>query len=303
MRKLWMLGLALFMFAALQAQESDTSTVELTEEEYYALYQHFLDSVSNSLSYETGIVDIGSSLATIAVPAGFKYLNGADSKMVLEDLWGNPPSAEQSLGMLFPETHGPNSDSSFAINITYSAEGYIDDSDAKSIDYDELLETMQEDTRLGNETRAEMGYETVELVGWASAPYYDETAKKLHWAQELKFGDMEENTLNYNIRVLGRKGFLNLNIIGNMYDLPMIKSEINNILPAVTFNEGSRYADFNPDIDEVAAYGIGGLIAGKVLAKTGALAAIGLFFVKFWKLLAIGGIGLFAGVRKLFGRK
>lgn len=303
MKKSWMLLLSLLTFATIQAQDSDTSSVELTEEEYMALYEYYLDSISGTLSYDTGVVELGASLATLAVPKGFKYLNPEDTKMVLEDLWGNPPSSEPSLGMLFPIDDGPNTDSSFAIDITYSEEGYIDDSDASSIDYDELLETMREDTKLANERRVELGYEPVYLLGWASPPFYDEASKKLHWAKELRFGESESNTLNYNIRVLGRKGYMNLNVIGEMDVLPEVQANIDDILPSITFNEGNRYADFNPDLDKVAAYGIGGLIAGKVLAKTGLLATIGLFLAKAWKLLVVGAIAVFAGIRRLFGGK
>ena len=51
-----------------------------------------------------------------------------------------------------------------------------------------------------------------------------------------------------------------------------------------SFEKGHTYNEFNPDVDEVAAWTIGGLVAGKVLAKAGLLAAI----LKFWKLIAIG---------------
>ena len=44
----------------------------------------------------------------------------------------------------------------------------------------------------------------------------------------------------------------------------------------------ATYSEFNPDIDTVAAYGIGGLIAGKVLAKAGVLAAGLVLLKKFW---------------------
>ena len=73
------------------------------------------------------------------------------------------------------------------------------------------------------------------------------------------------------------------------------------------FNEGNTYADFDPDIDEIAAYGIGGLIAGKVLAKVGLLAGllkfvkvIGIGLAKFWKPIAIGLVALAAGLKKFF---
>ena len=145
-----------------------------------------------------------------------------------------------------------------------------------------------------------LGYDGIELIGWAQPPYYDNTTKKLHWAKELHFEHYETNTLNYNIRVLGRKGFLTMNVIGEMNVLPMVQNDLDPILSSVEFNEGNRYADFNPDIDTVAAYGIGGLIAGKILAKAGFFALI----LKFWKVIAIGVVGAF-GIfkKKIFGSK
>jgi uncharacterized membrane-anchored protein len=94
-----------------------------------------------------------------------------------------------------------------------------------------------------------------------------------------------------------------MNVIGEMPVLPQVNANMDNILPAVNFTEGNRYSDFNPDIDKVAAYGIGGLIAGKALLKAGILAKIGLVLAKFWKLIAIGFVAFFAGIRKLFDNK
>lgn len=61
--------------------------------------------------------------------------------------------------------------------------------------------------------------------------------------------------------------------------------------------KGQRYNDFSAGIDEVAAYGIGGLVAGKVLAKVGFFAII----LKFWKvaILALG--GTWAAIKRFFG--
>ncbi len=288
------------------ASDSLTVTQELTEAEIMVLYKQYADSIVSTLTYDTGLVNLKNDIAVIEVPGGFKYLNGKDSEMVLTDLWGNPPNqggGDMSLGMLFPEAASPMSDSMFAINITYVEDGYIDDSDARDIDYDDLLETMQSDALEENKYRSEMGYEPIQIVGWASSPYYDAENKKLHWAKELKFGTSPINTLNYNIRILGRKGYLQLNAIGEMYVLDQVKENITPILSSVNFKQGNRYADFNPDIDEVAAYGIGGLIAGKVLAKAGIFAKLGLVLAKFWKIIAVAIIGFFAGIKKLFTGK
>ncbi|MGB0930939.1 MAG: DUF2167 domain-containing protein [Chitinophagales bacterium] len=204
------------------------------------------------------------------------------------------------MGMLLPEETSPISDNfTYAIDVHYSDEGYIEDDDAKDLDYDDLLEEMQGDAQAANDQRRELGYPTVELVGWAAPPYYDEANKKLHWAKEIAFEGEEGNTLNYNIRILGRGGYLNLNAIGEMQVLPKVQNDIGNILTSVNFNSGHQYSDFDPSMDKVAAYGIGGLIAGKVLAKAGFFALL----LKFWKVIAIGVVAFFAFIKRIFSGK
>jgi hypothetical protein len=56
------------------------SQQEYTEEEFRAIYQKIIDSVEQTLSYQTGLVTIGDNVAELNVPAGFKYLNGKDSE-------------------------------------------------------------------------------------------------------------------------------------------------------------------------------------------------------------------------------
>ncbi|MEL6256965.1 MAG: DUF2167 domain-containing protein [Bacteroidota bacterium] len=304
-KQLLALGLICFYSFGAIAQDSASADQALEELQAALLYQNYSDSVAASLTYEYDSVSLKGNLAVIYIPEGYKYLNGPDADMVLTDLWGNPPTSgdDQSLGMLFPENSNPLDDSSFAINITYAEEGYVSDEDADDIDYDDLLESMQEDTKSANEYRSQEGYPTIELVGWASPPFYDSDTKKLHWAKELAFEGMDVNTLNYNIRILGRKGYLQLNVIGDMSMVEEVKSSIDPILASVNFEEGSRYADFDPDVDKVAAYGIGALIAGKILTKAGIFAKLGIFFAKFWKIIALGAIAAFGALRKFFGGK
>ncbi|SDX83269.1 Uncharacterized membrane-anchored protein [Lutibacter oricola] len=257
------------------------------------IYQQKIDSIEKSFNYEYDTVDLLNGIATINIPSGYKFLNAEQSAYVLTDLWGNPPS--EVLGLLFPKDISPMSDNfTYAVEVTYSADGYIEDDDAEDIDYDDLLEEMQNDTELYNKERVKEGYEKIELLGWASPPFYDKENKKLHWAKELKFENYEVNTLNYNIRVLGREGYLNLNAIGDMEVLPLLNSDIDTILNSVEFNEGYAYADFDASVDNVAAYGIGGLIAGKMLAKAGVFAGL----LKFWKIIAIAVVGAFGALRK-----
>ena len=285
-----LLACLLFLWAPLSLSAADPETpvdsLKLMQEQ-----------IEKSLTYETGKITLGKNLAVLQVPASYRYLSAKQSQYVLSQLWGNPPDST-TLGMLFPENTGPLDENTHAIEISYSEEGYINDDDAEDLEYDDLLKEMQGDVRDGNPARAQAGYPTVELIGWASPPYYDAKNHKLHWAKELKFQESESNTLNYNIRFLGRQGYLVLNVIGDMSVLPAVKKGIDPVLASVNFTEGNRYHDFNPEIDQVAAYGVGGLIAGKVLAKVGFFALI----LKFWKVLIGMGLAAYYYIKKKFSK-
>lgn len=256
-----------------------------------------LDSIETSLHYKTGPISLGG-IATIHVPEGFKFLEGPEAKYVVEDIWGNPPG-EMPLGMLMPATSSATM-GGYAYLVTYEAMGYVKDEDADKIDYDDLLKDLKEGNKEGNKERLKLGLQTLDLVGWAAKPYYDKDKKVLHWAKEFKVQDAEDNTLNYDIRVLGRKGVLTLQAVAGMSEIDSVNAHIGDVLGMVSFNEGNRYSDFNSGTDKVAAWTIGGLVAGKVLAKAGFFAVIG----KFLKFIIIG-LGLAGGAvwRFIKGRR
>lgn len=265
------------------------------EEKYLAWAQELWDS----LDRKTGVIEIEAADAVLNVPEHFYFLNAEDTQKVLVDVWGNPPD-QTTLGMLLPSEVTPFDEDSWAVTIEYEEDGYVSDEDADDINYNDLLVQMKEDTQVSSKERVEAGYETIELVGWASPPYYDANEKKLHWAKELKFGEEQAHTLNYNIRILGRKGVLVLNFIANMDQKATIDSNLDDVLALAEFDQGSKYSDFDPEIDEVAAYGLGALVAGKVIAKTGFLAVALVFLKKFGVFILIG---LGALLKSIFSRK
>ncbi|OZG74545.1 hypothetical protein BTA51_05980 [Hahella sp. CCB-MM4] len=276
------------------ADEPSSGEMSQEEAEYYAWATEFV----SSLNKQTGTVTLPNKVASLNLGDEYYYLSPEDAERVLVEAWGNPPD-DTHLGMIFPAQYSPLDAGAWGVLIEYSEEGYVDDSDARDIDYDDLLEDMQADTREASEYRTQQGYETIELVGWAAKPYYDATQHKLHWAKELKFGNDPDHTLNYNLRVLGRKGVLSLNFIADMSQLQEIEGSLDSVMQVAHFDPGYRYDEFNPDVDKVAAYGIGALVAGKVLAKTGLLAAGLLLLKKFWFVIVAG----FYGIAKLFRRK
>ncbi|MBA55302.1 MAG: hypothetical protein CMK89_12675 [Pseudomonadales bacterium] len=284
-----------FSLAASIVQAQGSEPQALDEQ---AQIQAWIQQFEASLDRQTGTISLPNGVATLNVPEGFYYLSPQDSQRVLVEAWGNPES-DPPLGMLFPAEKSPLDSDSWGVTIEYSDEGYVSDEDANEIDYSDLLADMKASTRQESEQRVRHGYEAIELVDWAAQPYYDSVEHKLHWAQELRFGDAEENTLNYNIRVLGRNGYLLMNFIADMNQLPEINQNVDSVLAMAQFNEGHRYDQFDPEYDKYAAYGIGGLVAGKVMAKTGLLAGALLFLKKFGVFIVVG---LGALVGKAFKR-
>jgi uncharacterized membrane-anchored protein len=82
-----------------------------------------------------------------------------------------------------------------------------------------------------------------------------------------------------------------------MHDLPEVNENVNNVLSSISFDEGYAYNDY-VDGDRIASLTVGGLVAGKVLAKTGLIAIL----VKLWKVIAVAVIGFFGFLFKKIKR-
>ena len=283
---------------------AEEEEIEMDSTEVAAIRDSIIQSmqdIDQSLNYIEGEVELENGNANITVPAGFKFLAKEEAMYVVSDLWGNPAD-EDVIGLLLPKESSVMDYDSYAFIISYDDMGYVDDDDASDIDYEEMLETMQEESIETNASRVEVGYEPIEFVGWATPPHYDSDKKILHWAKEIRFGEAEENTLNYNLRILGRKGIFMLNAVALMSSLPEVEADIDAVINSVEFHEGHGYFDFDPDIDEVAAWTIGGLVAGKLLAKMGFLAVL-FKFGKFGLIALFGGGSAWKFVKKRMGKK
>jgi uncharacterized membrane-anchored protein len=210
-------------------------------------------------------------------------------------VWGNPPDPSV-LGLIVP-TRGLIADT-WGIVVTYEAEGYVKDGDAASTDFGEVLKTLQDGCRDANPERKKAGYPGMELLGWAEPPHYDSATKKLFWCKRLKIEGSPVNTLNYDIRVLGRGGFLQLTAVAGEPELDTVRSGCQVVLTGTEFKAGQRYADYKDGVDKEAAYGIGGLVLGGVVAakliKGGILA-------KLAKPLLVGAAAILAAAKRALG--
>lgn len=278
--------LALTVASATLAAQGSTTTPEEFE---------------SKLSYQTGKVELSGGMATITLPTSFRFLGEQDSRKLLV-AWGNPPESSQGvLGMLVPSGISPLSQDGWAIVVTYDDDGYVNDADAKTLNYDKVLSDMKTETVDANKARREEGFEPITLVGWAEPPHYDAAAHKLYWAKELQFGSSTDHTLNYSIRILGRRGVLVLNAVSSIGQLDIVKKGTPDVLAAVEFNEGHRYTDYLPGTDKAAAYGIGGLIIGATAAKAGFFKLIWVALLASKKLILAGIVAAGAAVKKFLG--
>ncbi len=243
------------------------------------------------LKWVTGDVEIQDGLAVLHLGDQWQFV-GPEAAADIVERWGNPRPALLPVGMLSPVGMTMLSADGWGVLVTWSEEGHVSDADAADMDFDALLTQMQEGTAASAEARKAAGYEALELVGWAEPPHYDAVNKRLYWARHLRAGTGE--SLNYDIRALGRRGVLELSAVAPMEMLPQVKAPMEDLLGRIEFRDGHRYADFDPDLDTVAAYGIGGLIAGKMAMKAGFFKGIIAFVLAGKKFIIPAVIGVAA---------
>lgn len=289
------------VFSALLTLPAAAENFKTAFPEVYSQIEVQYQAATGALELQHGTIKLSDGTAEIALPDAFYMLNAKDARYVLETLWGNPPD-DTILGLILPKGTTPF-DGDWAVTLTSDPMGYVSDEDADSYNYDEMLATMQKDALDGNAERTKAGYAAVEIKGWAATPHYDKSTRKLYWAKRLQFSDTAGETLNYDIRILGRRGVLVLSFIADIKQLPAVEAAAPEVLKMVNFTEGNRYSDFVPGVDTVAAVGIGGLIAGQVAAKTGLLVVLLAFLKKGFVLVLLVGGAVLGKLKSWLGRK
>lgn len=129
------------LLAALLVGAALTAAAQAPEEESEAGSEAASAQFLGSLHYREGEIAVPQAGAHFRLTPAFRYLEQADARRVLEELWGNPPD-ESVLGLIVPATPGLADEKSWAVVVTYSDDGYVSDEDATRIDYQEMLETL-----------------------------------------------------------------------------------------------------------------------------------------------------------------
>lgn len=222
--------------------------------------------------------------ATIKVPEGYK-LTGAAGSRTWDELTHNPPS--DTLATLMPDSED------WFVCFTFSNDGYVKDDEADELDADAILESLKQGTESSNAYRQKQGWGSIHVTDWIVPPKFDDETKHLVWAFGLRNNEGGESA-NYNMRVLGRYGVMNVVVVAEPAKMNSAVDEANQLLTGFNYNDGHKYAEFQEG-DRIAEYGLTGLIAGGALvaaAKTGLLGKL----AKFAKVIVLGVIAVIGGI-------
>jgi len=191
----------------------------------------------------------------------------------------------------------PNMD--WFVLFQFQESGYVKDDDKDDLNQSKLLKEIQEGDEYANEYRRENGLEALYTVGWAIEPKYNELTNNLEWGLLLR-SESGQESVNYNTKLLGRNGIMNVTLVCDPADLNSILDAYQSVLVGHQYKPGKSYSEFQEG-DKIAEYGLAALIAGGALygaAKVGLLANIVLFFKKGFKFIIAAIVGIGVAIKK-----
>jgi uncharacterized membrane-anchored protein len=243
-----------------------------------------------ALNWQRGPTDarIGAS-ATIKVKEGQAFLDAPNTRRFLE--LNQNPGRDNRYTLVAQDLAW------FAV-FWFEDTGYIKDDE--KLDPAALLKSLQESDTPANEERKRLGMRPLHTDGWQVPPHYDLATRRLEWAVRLR-GDDGRATVNYTIRILGRRGVMHTTLVTDPATIDRAIADFKTALTGYDFVSGERYAEWRSG-DRVAEYGLAALVLGGaavVATKSGFAKALGKFLIL--GAVAVGGAAL-AFVRKLFRR-
>jgi len=235
-------------------------------------------------------VDLGNDVARIDLGEAYIFANAEDTRKIME--YSGEPVSQTEAGLILPKDRNKD----WSIIFRYYPVGYVRDDEKDSLDSDAILQQIKSATEKANKIRRKKGSVPVNVIGWYEKPHYDGRSHNLVWAV---LGEEEGGyrIVNYNVRLLGRKGYVSVVLVTNPPNLASFKSEVESIIANFSYKRGKRYADFVQG-NKLAKYGLTALIAGGAGA---AAVKFGLlkFLAKAWKLVLLGAFAFFAAISKI----
>ena len=261
---------------------------------FQSLVAHAQNDMSE-LNWQVGptIGSIGAK-ATIQVPEGYVFLDNVETKKLMTMMENIPGDNEYLFARQDLEW--------FSI-FSFNDVGYVKDDE--ELDPQSLLEAVTKGTEQGNDERRKRGWGTMTILGWKFQPRYDDRSKLLEWAFLAKEDLANTQIINYNTRLLGRRGVMEVVLVASPEIIDNAVAEFKRTIAGYSFVEKERYAEYRKG-DRVAQFGLAALIAGgaaAVATKKGFWAAIAGFLAVAWKFVAAAVVGLLVWIGSLFKKK
>lgn len=239
------------------------------------------------------------TVSQIEVPEGFVFLDGNGTRALLAA--SGERTSGNELGFLRP-TNAP-----WSVFFEFDEIGYVKDAEKEKLDADALLDSIKRGTEAQNKNREAAGHPPLIVVGWEQPPKYNPESQNLEWA--IRATSEGQPILNYNTRLLGRKGAMEVVLVCDPDDLAATLPAYKKLLADHKFGTGESYAEYRPG-DKVAKYGLAALVVGGAAvgaAKLGLFAWLAVFFKKGFKVIIIALIAVVAMfknvIAKILGRR
>ncbi|MEY4691824.1 MAG: hypothetical protein RIT19_2149 [Verrucomicrobiota bacterium] len=233
--------------------------------------------------------------ATLRIPKGFRFLEAKASRDFLKAT-GNRPSGQET-GLLM------HTRAEWWVILEFDEIGYVKDDEKSDLNAEQLLESYRGGTEEMNRTREERGSPPIRIVGWHVPPNFNDVSKNLEWSVEAESGG--HRFVNYNVRLLGRKGVTKVTLIEDRAGVEATLPEFRDILRSHRYSSGESYAEYRQG-DRIAQYGLGALVLGgaaAAAAKFGLFGPLILFLKKAWKLVVAAVVGGVMWIKNLFTRR
>lgn len=285
-------GLLAGLFAATIAAAQPSASSQPSAAEAKQKEKAFLDKIESFGWTREGFGKLGSR-AQVAIPRGYRFTNGDGAREMMR-LYDNIPN-DSLLGMLTTEGFGP------WIVFSFDDSGYVRDDEKDKLDADALLKSLKEGQERANERRKELGIGTLEILGWAVPPHFNDQTKNLEWATRAR-GDEGGISVNYQTRLLGRHGVMAVTLVCEPEEMEGLLPQYQATIGTFQYTDGESYAEYRSG-DKVAKYGLTALIAGGAAvaaSKMGLFAFLGAKLAKLGKGLIVIVLAIGAACKKIF---
>ena len=234
------------------------------------------------------------NVAEVTVPPGYIFVEGKVLREYLKR--AGEPVSDKLLGALHPT----NAD--WSVHFTFMDIGFVKDDDKDKLNADKLLADIREGTEQANKIREKAGNPTVHVIGWEQPPKYNDSSHNLEWA--VKGASEGQEILNYDTRLLGRKGVMQVKLIVEPAQFATALPAFNSLLSGYKFETGQTYAEYKPG-DKIAKYGLAALVVGGAAvgaSKLGLFAWLAVLLKKGFKLVIVALVAIAAAFKKLIAK-